>query len=58
MEYIAFDSHKKYTYAVVEDEKGWVKWETRGFGCVPQRESEGHQKFTGRNIMHRELAEL
>ena len=27
MEYIAFDCHKKYTYAVVEDEKGRVHWE-------------------------------
>jgi len=35
MEYIAFDCHKRYTYAVVEDEEGRVKWETRGFGCVP-----------------------
>ena len=26
MEYIAFDCHKKYTYAVVEDEKGQVHW--------------------------------
>ena len=29
MEYIAFDCHKKYTYAVVEDEKGRVHWEGR-----------------------------
>ena len=27
MEYIAFDCHKRYTYAVVEDEKGRVHWE-------------------------------
>jgi len=27
MEYIAFDCHKKYTYAVVEDEEGRVKRE-------------------------------
>ena len=27
MECIALDCHKKYTYAVVEDEKGRVKWE-------------------------------
>ena len=27
MEYIAFDSHKRYTYAVVEDEQGRIKWE-------------------------------
>jgi hypothetical protein len=27
MEYIAFDCYKRYTYVVVEDEEGWVKWE-------------------------------
>jgi len=27
MEYIAFDCNKKYTYAVVEDEKAQVHWE-------------------------------
>ena len=27
MEYIAFDCHKKYTYAVVEDKEGRVHWE-------------------------------
>jgi len=27
MEYIAFDCHKRYTYAVVKDEKGRVRWE-------------------------------
>jgi hypothetical protein len=29
MEYIAFDCHKRYTYVVVEDEEGWVKWEEK-----------------------------
>jgi|GEM_PF-3498507 hypothetical protein len=27
MEYIAFDCHKRYTFAVVEDERGMVKLE-------------------------------
>lgn len=27
MEYIAFDSHKRYTFAVVTDESGRIKWE-------------------------------
>lgn len=27
MEYIAFDVHKHYTWAVVEDERGWIKRE-------------------------------
>ena len=42
MECIALDCHKKYTYAVVEDEKGWVKvgdaWLLAAFfkeGCHP-----------------------
>ncbi len=28
MEYIAFDCHKRYTYAVVENERG-IQWEGR-----------------------------
>ena len=27
MEYIAFDSHKRYTFAVVTDESGRIRWE-------------------------------
>ncbi len=31
MDYIAFDSHKRYTYAVVEDKRGRIKWEGKIF---------------------------
>ena len=29
MNYIAFDSYKRYTYAVVEDKQGRIKWESK-----------------------------